>query len=479
MRSHISALVVAVWPALASQTYRIEGPAGAWPAILESLGLVDAGQAKPDITVGRGAAALLRIVVGEAPEFGVRAGSKKVPVRGVVDQRMPSLQIVWEQPADLPVFELPAGARVFSYEKRSRAPLLAGIPSPQGPVLWLAVDPGKLGYERFPYLPQALADLGFSPPRQARTLWAFFDSSYRLHVDVDYFARKWRRAGIAALHVAAWHYHEPSPERDEYLRKLIAACHRQAIQVYAWVELPHVSEEFWRLHPEWRERTAQLTDAHLDWRKLINLQNPAARAAVSQGLTELIARFDWDGVNLGELYFESLEGYANPARFTPMNGDVRADFQKKHGFDPLDLFQGSRKGDTAGMRQFLEYRAALAGRMQEEWIGVVELARRGRPDLDLVLTHIDDRFDPNMRDLLGADATHALPLLEKYDFTFLIEDPATVWHLGPQRYPEIARRYQPLTRRPERLAIDINIVERYQIRTCTRRASRRAPNCFS
>jgi hypothetical protein len=43
-----------------------------------------------------------------------------------------------------------------------------------------------------------------------------------------------------------------------------------------------------------------------------------------------------------------------------------------------------------------------------------------------------------------------------------VEDPATVWHLGPQRYPEIARRYRPLTKLSDKLAIDINVVERYQ-----------------
>ena len=42
-----------------------------------------------------------------------------------------------------------------------------------------------------------------------------------------------------------------------------------------------------------------------------------------------------------------------------------------------------------------------------------------------------------------------------------IESPS-VWNLGPQRYPEIARRYQPLTKRADKLAIDINIVDRYQ-----------------
>ncbi len=33
---------------------------------------------------------------------------------------------------------------------------------------------------------------------------------------------------------------------------------------------------------------------------------------------------------------------------------------------------------------------------------------------------------------------------------------------GPARYPEIAKKYQPLTPRTDRLAVDINIVDRYQ-----------------
>jgi hypothetical protein len=67
-----------------------------------------------------------------------------------------------------------------------------------------------------------------------------------------------------------------------------------------------------------------------------------------------------------------------------------------------------------------------------------------------------------MRDSIGADAARVLPLLDNHTFSFLIEDPATVWNLGPQRYPEIAKRYEPLTPHREKLAIDINIVERYQ-----------------
>ena len=81
------------------------------------------------------------------------------------------------------------------------------------------------------------------------------------------------------LHIAAWRNMEPDDERDQYLRGLIAACHRNAILTYAWLELPHVSETFWADHPEWCEKTALGQDAKLDWRKLMNLQDPVCRKA--------------------------------------------------------------------------------------------------------------------------------------------------------------------------------------------------------
>ncbi len=260
--------------------------------------------------------------------------------------------------------------------------------------------------------------------------------------------------------MAAWHFYEMDPDQDHYLTQLIAACHREGILVYAWLELPHVSEQFWALHPEWREKTALLQDAQLDWRKLMNLTNRDCFRAVSAGVEQLITRFDWDGVNLAELYFESLEGISNPARFTPMNNDVRAEYRERSGFDPLELF-GIRK-DEASRKLFLDFRSELARRMQEEWLAKLEALRQRKPNLDLVLTHVDDRFDPRMRDAIGADASRVLPLLDKHSFTFLVEDPATIWNLGPQRYQTIAEKYRPLTTHSDKLAIDLNIVDRYQ-----------------
>ena len=450
---------------------------GPWPAIFSSIGLtpgkegvvVAAPDSPPDGLAARVEHGTILIVQGDSPAaaaFGFRATARRVTVRSVEEARAPKLEIIWEQALDLPVFEIPKDAHVFAVEKHDRAPLMAGFRRGQGAVLWIAAPPGTHGYERFPYLPQALADLGLTPPFHTQDLWAFFDSSYRAHVDVDYFAPKWRAAGIAALHVAAWHYWEPDPRADEYLQHLIQACHRNGILVYAWVELPHVSEAFWNQHPEWREQTALLQDAQLDWRKLMNLTNRQAFQAVSAGLRDLSGRFDWDGINLAELYFESLEGHDNPARLTPMNDDVREEFRKASGFDPHDLFDaGSPRNlaaNTAGLKQFLDFRAELAARQQAEWIEQAEELRKLKPHLDLTLTHVDDRFDTSMRDKLGADASRALPLLASHDFTFLIEDPATIWNLGPQRYAQIAARYKPLTTQQDKLAIDINVVERYQ-----------------
>ena len=351
MRSHVSLTVaflgLTAGLSAATLNYHIAGAdtnddAGSWPQIFSSIGIthdsadaakllvvrnVAPGSAQQWIQrIEHGATVVLEGESELAAVLGIAPSAKRVVVRSIVDQRAPKLPIVWESPLEIPVFNVPKDAVVLAAERWEHAPVLVALHRGTGAVLWLATSPGKEGYERFPYLLQALNDLGVQPPFQSERLWAFFDGAYRSRVDLDYFAERWRKAGIGALHVAGWHYYEQNAESDEYLRRLIEACHRKAILVYVWLELPHVSDKFWDQHPEWREKTAILQDAQLDWRKLMNLSNPDCFNAVSHGIEQLVGRFDWDGVNLAELYFESLEGAANPARFTPMNRDVRDEF---------------------------------------------------------------------------------------------------------------------------------------------------------
>ncbi len=449
--------------------YSVVGPeAGSWPQVLSSIGLLPSTNAY--VTVARAQtpesadwktyvdAGGILILEGESHlsgSFGFISDHSVISIASIVDVHA-ATSLILANPLILKHFSTPKNSVVFAKDRWSDTPVMAGMQRGKGAVLWVAMDPGKLGFENLLYLPQALADLGFIQPFHSQRTWAFFDYSYRTRVDVDYFASKWKNAGISALHVASWHFYETDAVRDAYLLRLIEACHREGILVYAWIELPHVSQKFWTDHPEWREKTAVLQDAALDWRKLMNLQNPDCFRTVSTGISEMLHRFNWDGVNVAELYFESLEGAANPSRFTPLNGDVRREFKQEHGFDPIELW--STRRDPASLRTFLDYRALLARHMQERWLQEIEKAKTFLPDLDIVLTHVDDQLDSGMTDAIGANSSHALLLLAKHNFTFLIEDPATVWNLGPQRYTEIAKRYPA----SPKLAIDINVVERYQ-----------------
>jgi hypothetical protein len=442
------------------------GAAGGWAPMLQSLGLREQPEADARVLVAPASTAVLErgalvILEGDseaARSLGFVPGAKKLSARSVTDTRQPDLRIQWEKAVKVSVFKVPKDARVIFRERGTGAPLVATLARGRGAVLWVAVGPGDDGYERFPFLPQALVDLGVTPPFESRRLWAFFDSAYRLHIDFDAMARQWRAAGISAIHAGAWAFIESHPESDDYLRNLIAACHRHGVLVYAWLELPHVSDAFWKQHPEWREKTARLKDAHVDWRLLMNLANPDCHHAVAAALRDMMLRFDWDGVNLSEIYFDGISGVKNLSEFTPLNQDVRREFQQSHGFDPLELFRGHP--DPKRLREFLDYRVDLIERLHREWLDEIEKIRANRPGLDLVVTHVDDRFDTNMRDNIGADAARVLRLTDRYAATFIVEDPATLWGLGPARYTEIARRYDALTQHPENLGVDINIVDR-------------------
>ena len=471
--------LLAVLPSLsAANTYVINGPdATPWKKLLGAVGFsAVTNSAEPTVEVASGSTsrelaplAQNHIVIVEglgaaAEKLGISVKSDAVSVRQICDVHAPKMQVIWEQPVNIPEIDLGKDWTVFATERWKNVPVLAGKKTAEGAILWLATAPGVDGFERYPYLLQALSDLGLQFPLRATNLWAFFDSSYRIRADVDYLAKRWRQSGIGVLHVAAWHNVEPDPGRDEYLKKLIEACHRNAILVYAWLELPHVSEQFWADHPDWREKTAVGQDAQLDWRKLMNLQNPACHQEVEREIGELLRKFDWDGVNVAELYFESLEGASNPARFTPMNKDVRADFALAGGFDPKLLFDSASpySKDPNALRKFLDYRAQLASKMQADWLDVIDGLKKSKPYLDVVLTHIDDRFEPGIRDALGADVARSLPLIQARRSTLLVEDPATLWNLGPERYAKLAQKYHELAPNDKQIAVDINVVERYQ-----------------
>lgn len=399
--------------------------------------------------------------------LGIGFALEKIEVQQVEDARYPKVMTVWEKPAEMGRVIPPSGARVLVTEKWSGAPVMLTFAAGRGRVLFLATELDPLhgeGYARFPYFLHSLAaDCDVRLPFRSPRLHAFFDYGFRSTVDLEYFARRWRRSGVLVLHASAWQFWDRT--RDDYLRQLIAACHKNGILVYAWLELPHVSDEFWQKHPEWREKTATLADAKLDWRALVNLLDPAAFKEVSAGLLSLLADFDWDGVNVAELYFESPQGPSNPHRFTPFNDIVRAQFRAEAGVDPIDFFRKESphywEKDAAAWEKFVAYRSRLVAGLYDQVLGVVERARGSKPHLDTAVTFVDNLYDGKMREAIGTNVHLMLPLAARYGFNLIMEDPGTIWSHGPARYQMLGERYREIGPKT-RWGIDINVVDRYQ-----------------
>jgi hypothetical protein len=457
--------------------YSIHGDPGSWSTLLSSIGfqpatgaaaltvITDDGGFQDWLSAVRaGAFVIIQGTSAATQQFGITATGDTVNVQREQDMLQQDLTVVWATPVAIPRVTLPAGAIVYARDKWSQIPLVAGIKAGSGYVLWVASDPGPTSYDHYPCLLQTLQTAGLRLPLRSKQMALFFDYGYRSEVDLDYFAAKWRANGAGTLFVSSWYFFDSTPETDAYLAHLIRACHNNGILVYAWLELPHVSRQFWDAHPEWREKNALLKDASIYWRLNMNLLDPDCSAAVTAGILGLLNRFDWDGVNLAELYFEGPVGLGDPAEFTPMNDLVRTQVESAYGFDPAKLFDANSSlfwtNGPAELRTFLDYRANLQLQLHQYWIRTLIGARAQKPDLDVLVTYLDDLSVPSMHDLIGADAHRFLPLMDQYDFRVMVEDASALWSLGPSRYQVIAGLYGAVTSHTDRLAIDINIVSR-------------------
>ncbi|CAN5803496.1 hypothetical protein BH11GEM2_BH11GEM2_25960 [soil metagenome] len=422
------------------------------------------GAARWQAAVKAGAFLILEGASPTAAALGFVASDDSVDVGVELDVHSELQTILWEHPARVPRVSAPAGATVFTRDRWTNTPLVAGYRVGKGGVLWVAIKPGTKGFERLPYLLRALTDLGVAPAVRGREIQVLLDWSYRTRADPEYLAQQWREMGVGAVHVSAWYFFERDAAQDSTLRALIDAAHRNGISVYAWFQFPHVSNRFWADHPEWREKNALLQDAQIYWRKNMNLGNPDAFAAIARGVTDLLTGFDFDGANISEMYFEGPIGLSNLAEVSPLNDDVRREVKERYGFDPADLFDRTSPryypGDPKKLQQYRDYRVELQYRLHVKLLDLLADIRRRKGSLGISVIYLDDIFEPKMRELVGADARRVLSLIPKDDFTFILEDAAMFWGLGPDRYATMAQQYAAVTPLADKLGVDINIVAR-------------------
>ena len=274
-------------------------------------------------------------------------------------------------PAAAPECTFPSGANALYQDRATELTLAAWFSLNRGRCLAFTTlfdQTTGLGYVRYPTLPTAFfTAFPVCPAFTARDIELFFDSAYLLNTSIETRVKLWKKWGVRAIHADCWELYT-DPKRHtrftfDYTR-LIKNCHANGIAVYAWFELPYVTKDFFAAHPEWQEKTAASTPSGGTWRAdfAMAMEIPACRQAVLQYVSDLLRKYDWDGVNLSELCFENVKGPEDPMQFVPMHPFVRRAFKKRFGFDPAALcYDGHHywKTHPADWQKFCTFNAEL------------------------------------------------------------------------------------------------------------------------
>jgi len=407
-------------------------------------------------------------------KLGIEWEDRQISPYKISDQIYPEMNLLWHVPDQkrhpddrVRRFTAPEDARELMSDTESDQVLAFSDEYGRGHYIYLAapLDPHTSdGVSHYPYFPKYLTDT-FGPNTSLRSprLETYFDPSYHAGADLNRLATQWRKSGIRTIYAAAWNTY------PKYYPQLVEACHRNGVAVYAWFIFPHLPLKMWEDHPDWREKTAALTDARISWKQPMNFQNPACFRAAMDWMKGMLAASDWDGVNITELNYETdfadylrADKAAPPAdKFIPMNADVRADFRKKAGFDPILLFQPGSPyyhGENHGaFEKFLKYRENLVTDMHRRVLQELE-PMRGVRNWEVIVTAFDSLHSKLVRPATGVDSRRIIGLMKEFNFTLQVEDPSEFWMKPPDRYQRFAQTYLKLVKDPKRLMFDINVV---------------------
>jgi hypothetical protein len=315
------------------------------------------------------------------------------------------------------------------------------------------------GYSRFPYLIETLETyFGLKRPAERKILEVYFDPG--MHPDsinVDRLANKWRMQRIKSVYIAGWYY-----DNGYDYASLINACHQNGIIAFCWLETPMVSKNFWKKHPKWREKTATLADAKIDWRYLMNLADTNCLKQIFKEYKSFFEKHDWDGVNIGEIYFESSSGMSYPELFTPMNNTVRKDFAKISKFDPKLFFVKNGKHywkkDTANWHKFLNYRKELCYQLKRKHVAFFDSMKQKNSDFEIMTTVIDAKLTPEISNYIAESTEKSIALQKEFNTSLQIEDPSNCWGSTPDRYQKLGEFYRQYITTDEKLIFDCNVV---------------------
>lgn len=400
--------------------------------------------------------------------LGIRFEKEKREIQEVKELSMPVPNLYWNPPVVLEKFTADEGV-LLSKDAWSEQPLVFIKPLKKGKILFLGTifDPfTPYGISRFPYFPFYLKNSLQIPFNAKRNnLEFYFDPGLRQNVSLEKLVRRWKASGVKIIYLATWHFYRTYKFDYKYFIEL---CHNFGISVYAWFEFPQVTPLFWNENPQWREKTATSADAICHWRLLMNLYNPSCREAVREFFWKMLMDYDWDGVNIAELNFDTNKGAEDPSKFTPMNDDVRRDFKKINGFDPIELFNPDSpfyfRRNPSAYKKFLIFRKEILKDLHIFFLNEIEKIKKLKgKEMEVIVTVMDSIIHPEIFEETGIDTREIISLMEIYPFTLQIEDPARSWILPPSRYLDYLNIYKNFVKDKNRLMFDINCIGRRDV----------------
>jgi hypothetical protein len=363
-------------------------------------------------------------------------------------------------------FKVRPSLQVLAFDPRHNSPLVVSGSRGHGRFLYSAIplEPQEgMVFQYLPFLAQAIVDeLHVAPTLGADNLCVYIDFGGEPKGDPAVIVAQLKQWSVHEVHLGAFY---GSDMFLEFLPRFLAAAHQQGIAVYAWLEYPMVSQEFWDEHPQWREVTASGHRAIMDWRLHMALEDPACFEAVAELTRRLVLDYDWDGVDFAELYFEAERNiFKHPKEFTPMHPTFRQMFQQRYGVDPLTTFNpdspnyGPRNPKLRS--ELKDYRVELITQLTQKFMEILANCQTQKPYLRTTLTFIDALRDPTVTERYGVDPDRLLALQQKYGFSVEIEDPYTVWNSSPDRYRAIGEHYRPRLQPGTPFTLDVNVVDR-------------------
>lgn len=386
-----------------------------------------------------------------------------IKVGNIRDKVYPQEYIAWKYKELTFKFAGDKNDNIYCEDPASGNAMVVGRNYGKGKILFInsLFDPySLLGYSRYPFIMEHIRSFFSVKPFIRRdNLDVFFDPGLRPNISVEALVKTWVASGVRYIHVSGWHEY---PKYTYDYARLIKLCHANGILVYAWVEPPQVNLKFWTNHPEWREKNYMGQDARPAWRYPVALTDNECVKAVIAEYQKFFAANDFDGVNLGEVYFESGRGFIDPLVFTPMHPSAIKEMQELYHFDAKNIFNASSsvywKNNAKVRESVVAYRVAKTKEVNEKFIQAFTEIAKAKPGFQVIVTTMDTYNSPELKEYIGLDIDDIIDLQKKYKFSLQVEDPASRWSTDPSRYVDMGKLFAPKVTDDSQLMLDLNIL---------------------